>query len=133
MNTHKMPRPSLEWQIAGVFTGPTPVVPENAPDHVKARAKRYAACQVSVASAGYDHKNQTDRIRFSYKLGWFDDEAQRFEPVSNLPDERVLEFIEALRVASSEAKVAHTNAIKKTKGQLAASIGEQMMKNTRTG
>jgi hypothetical protein len=100
------------------------VIPERAPDHVKEKARRYAACQVSIASAGFDHKNKVDRVKFSYKLGWFVDEY--FTPTSNIPDERALEFVEALQKAISSAKVAHNNAVKKTQGKLAASIGEQM-------
>lgn len=126
MNNRTQGRPPLEWQTVGVFTGPDPIVPEKAPEHVKAKARRYAACQVSVASAGYDHRNQTDRVKFSYKMGWFDDATQRFEPVSNMPDERITEFLVALQKASSEAKLAHANSMKKVKGQLAASIGEQL-------
>lgn len=127
MSNHRTQgRPPLEWQVAGVFVGPEPVVPDKAPEFVKAKARRYAACQVSVASAGFDHKNQVDRLKFSHKLGWLDPETQRFEPITNLPDERVAEFVVALQKAAAEAKIVHANSMKKVKGQLAASISEQM-------
>lgn len=125
MNNHRTNgRPPLDWQPVGVYTGPDPVVPEKAPDHVKAKARRHAAVQVSIASAGFDHKEGIDRVKFSYRLGWLDNE--NFQPASNIPDERVTEFIEALQKVAANAKIAHSNALKKAKGQLASSIGEQM-------
>lgn len=129
MNQHRSnhgqhSRPPLEWEVLAVYEGPEPVLDPKMPERVREKAKRIAACQVSMASAGFDHRNNIDRVKFSYKLGFMDN--GRFAPTSHIPDERVAEFVAVLQKASAEAKVVHANAVKKTKGQLAAAIGEQI-------
>jgi len=123
-NATRLQRPPLEWRPLAVFTGPDPVVPDNLPEHVKEKARRKAAVLVEIASAGFDHKNGVDRVKFSYKIGWEVDE--KFIPTSHMPDERVTEFIIALQKASAEAKVAHNNAIKSAKGALTANLEKQL-------
>ena len=93
-------RPPLDWSVLHTFLGPEPKVPANAPDHVKRRPKRFAACQVSVATAGFDPKTKTDRVRFSMCLGWM--ENNEFKPVRNLPRDRVKEFSALLEEADAK-------------------------------
>lgn len=90
MNKPRTERPPLEWSILHTFLGPEPKVPANVPDYIKRRPPRFAACQVSVATAGFDPKTKTDRIRFSLCLGW--SENGEFKPLRNLPMDRWKEF-----------------------------------------
>lgn len=109
-----------------VFLGPEPVVPDNLPEHVKVKARRYAACEVQIASAGFDHKLGVDRVKFSYRMGWEDN--GQFVSTAHIPDERVAEFIEALQKAAANAKVAHSNAVKSAKGTLTSTLEKQLSK-----
>ena len=120
-------RPGLEWEVLAVFTvDPAEPVPTDAPEHVKAKARRRAACQVSMAAAGFDHKLKIDRVEFSYRMGW--DDNGTFVPLNFIPHRRGAEFLAALTKALAEAAVLHANAQKKAQGKLAASIREQVTK-----
>jgi hypothetical protein len=106
-------RPPLDWEVLHTYTLP------------EGKGPRAAACQVAVASAGYDHRNKIDVVRFSYCLGYV--ENDEFRAVRHIPDDRAVEFRDVFNFAMSDAKVRHANAVKAVQGKLTANVAERFV------
>jgi hypothetical protein len=101
----------LEWKDFLDYTGP---------EHLKWRV----VCRVSVAFV-FDQRTKMDKPIYSYRIGRLT--ADGFQPMSHLPDDRIVEILDLIRHASSDTHVRFANGKKKLKGTATQSMGGTLL------